>query len=286
MLADSAGCGIEGKVCHRPFAIGHSLPAMAELSSSFVATVAFLFGAAIGSFLNVCIYRLPIHESIVLPASHCRVCSTPLAWYDNLPLLSYLLRRGRCRFCQTPFSFRYFLVELVTALLAVVLVRRFGLTITTVGYFAFSAALVVITFIDLDHQIIPDAVSLPGAVAGVVFSLVSPALSLWSSLIGLVVGAGVLLAVALGYRVMTGREGMGGGDVKLLAMIGAFLGWRAVPFTLFAASFIGSIVGVTTMVRSKADSKLALPFGPFLSFGALCYLFFGEWLIAWYLNLL
>jgi len=259
---------------------------MAEISPSFVATVAFLFGAAIGSFLNVCIYRLPIHESIVFPASHCRVCSTPLAWYDNLPLVSYPLRRGRCRFCQTPFSFRYFLVELVTALLAVVLVRRFGLTITTVGYFAFSAALVVITFIDLDHQIIPDAVSLPGAVAGVVFSLVSPALSLWSSLIGLVVGAGVLLAVALGYRMMTGREGMGGGDVKLLAMIGAFLGWRAVPFTLFAASFIGSIVGVTTMVRSKADSKLALPFGPFLSFGALCYLFFGERLIAWYLNLL
>jgi len=155
-----------------------------------------------------------------------------------------------------------------------------------VGYFAFSAALVVITFIDLDYQIIPDVISLPGAVAGVLFSLVSPALSLWSSLIGLVLGAGILLAVALGYRAVTGREGMGGGDVKLLAMIGAFLGWRAVLFSLFAASFVGSVVGVAAMVRNHADSKLALPFGPFLSFGALCYLFFGEQLIGWCLTLL
>ncbi|HEV8711270.1 MAG TPA: A24 family peptidase [Candidatus Binatia bacterium] len=259
---------------------------MAEISPGVVAAVTFLFGAVLGSFLNVCIYRLPLHESIVFPASHCRACSTPLTWYDNLPLASYLLRRGRCRFCGASFSFRYFLVELLTALLAVALVYRFGLTVTTAGYFIFSAALVVITFIDLDHQIIPDVVSLPGAAAGVVFSLVSPALSLWNSLIGLVIGAGVLLAVALSYRALTGREGMGGGDVKLLAMIGAFLGWLAVPFTLFAASFIGSVVGVTAMVRNNADSKLALPFGPFLSFGALCYLFFGEQLIEWYLNLL
>ena len=259
---------------------------MAEISPAFVTVVTLLFGAAIGSFLNVCIYRLPLHESIVFPASHCRVCATPLTWYDNLPLMSYLLRRGRCRFCGTAFSFRYFLVELLTALVAVALIYRFGLTITALGYFAFSAALIVITFIDLDYQIIPDVVSLPGAVAGVLFSLVTPELSLWNSLVGLVVGAGVLLAVALGYRLTTGREGMGGGDVKLLAMIGAFLGWRAVPFTLFAASFLGSVVGVAAMVRTNADSKLALPFGPFLSFGALCYLFFGEQLIEWYLGLL
>jgi leader peptidase (prepilin peptidase) / N-methyltransferase len=274
-------------VSNEKFTICNPQSAMIESPPvPFVVSFAFLSGAAIGSFLNVCIYRLPLHESIVFPASHCRACSAPLTWYDNLPLVSYLLRRGRCRLCGASFSFRYFLVELVTALLAVALVHRFGLTITTVGYFAFSAALVVITFIDLDHQIIPDVVSLPGAVAGVVFSVISPALSLWSSLIGLAVGAGVLLAVALGYRAITGREGMGGGDVKLLAMIGAFLGWRAVPFTLFAASFIGSVVGVIAMVRHNADSKLALPFGPFLSFGALCYLFFGERFIAWYLNLL
>src|SRR5215831_6162856 len=230
---------------------------MAEMPLAFITMVTFLFGAAIGSFLNVCIYRLPLHESVVFPASHCRACSTPLSWYDNLPLASYALRRGRCRFCGVAFSFRYFLVELLTALLAVALVHRFGLTLTTVGYFAFSAALVVITFIDLDYQIILDVVSLPGAVAGVLFSLVSPALSLWSSLIGLVLGAGILLAVALGYRAATGREGMGGGDVKLLAMIGAFLGWRAVPFTLFAASCIGSIIGISVMARRNANSQLA-----------------------------
>lgn len=259
---------------------------MLEISSSFVTFVAFLCGATIGSFLNVCIYRLPLHESIAFPASHCRACSTPLAWYDNLPLFSYLLRRGRCRFCGVSFSFRYFLVELITALLAVILVSRFGLTVTTLGYFIFSAALIVITFIDLDYQIIPDVISLPGVVAGVAFSLVSPALTLRSSLIGLAAGAGVLLAVALGYRAITGREGMGGGDVKLLAMIGAFLGWRAVPFTLFSASLIGSVVGVAAMIHRNESSQLALPFGPFLSFGALCYLFFGEQLINWYLNLL
>ena len=149
---------------------------MAEISPTFVTIVVFMFGAAIGSFLNVCIHRLPLHESIVFPASHCRACATPLTWHDNLPLMSYLLRWGRCRFCGMAFSFRYFLVELLTALLAVALVYRFGLTITAVGYFAFSAALIVITFIDLDYQIIPDVISLPGAVAGVLFSVISPEL--------------------------------------------------------------------------------------------------------------
>lgn len=257
-----------------------------ENISPFIFLFAFLLGAAIGSFLNVCIYRLPLRESIAFPASHCRTCSTPLAWYDNVPLLSYLIRGGRCRFCGAQFSVRYFLVELLTALLAVALVYRFGVTVTAVGYFLFSTALIVITFIDFDHQLIPDVISLPGIVAGVVFSLVSPELSVWNSLIGLGTGAGVLLAVAFAYRALTGREGMGGGDVKLLAMIGAFLGWRAVPLTLFVASCVGSVVGVSTMVRRHANTQLALPFGPFLSVGALCYLFWGEGIIAWYLSLL
>jgi leader peptidase (prepilin peptidase)/N-methyltransferase len=164
-------------------------------------------------------------------------------------------------------------------------VYRFGLTVTTVGYFAFIAALVTITFIDLDHQLIPDAISLPGVAVGLLFSVVTPRLTFMSSVVGAGIGAGVLLAVALGYKAMTGREGMGGGDIKLLAMIGAFLGWRSVPFTLFAASCVGSIIGVVTMVQRRADGQLALPFGPFLAFGAVCYLFFGEQLIDWYLGL-
>ena len=248
----------------------------------------FVFGACVGSFLNVCICRLPVNESVVSPPSHCRACKALLPWHDNLPLLGYLMRRGRCGSCGEKFSIRYFMVELLTGLLAVVLTWQFGPTLTTLGYFAFAAALVVITFIDLDHQIIPDVISLPGVLAGLLFSLLSPlpTLTLWTSFIGALVGGGILLAVALGYQLLTGREGMGGGDVKLLAMIGAFLGWRAIPFTIFIASLLGSIVGVTAMIRNRADSKLALPFGPFLSFGALSYLFIGESLIAWYLGLL
>jgi leader peptidase (prepilin peptidase)/N-methyltransferase len=258
---------------------------MLEISPSFVVAVTFVFGAVVGSFLNVCIYRLPLRESIVFPASHCRSCATPLAWYDNLPLVSYLLRRGRCRFCGAAFSSRYFVVEFITALLAVLLVNHFGLTLTAFGYFVFSAALVVITFIDLDHWIIPDVISLPGIIAGIVFSLVSP-ITIWDSLTGAVAGAGILWAVFWGYYFWAHEEGMGGGDVKLLAMIGAFLGWRAILFTLFSASFTGAVVGLILMRIRHADGKMALPFGPFLSFGALCYLFFGERLIGWYFKLL
>jgi leader peptidase (prepilin peptidase)/N-methyltransferase len=257
-----------------------------NLPLSFVLPFAFVFGALIGSFLNVCIYRLPLQQSVVFPASHCMACSTPLAWYENLPLVSYLLQRGRCRTCGASFSIRYFVVEFLTAVLAIAVVLRFGVGFDALGYFAFSAALIVITFIDLDHQMIPDVISLPGVILGVLFSLVASTLSLRDSLIGALLGAGVLLVVALSYRVFTGREGMGGGDVKLLAMIGAFLGWRAILFTLFCASCAGSLVGVSTMIYQNSDSKLAIPFGPFLSFGALCYLFFGEDLITWYLRLL
>jgi leader peptidase (prepilin peptidase)/N-methyltransferase len=259
---------------------------MAEsLPFSFIVSFTFLFGAIIGSFLNVCIYRLPDGESVVFPASHCRACSRALAWYENVPLLSFLFQRGRCRTCGVRFSSRYFWVELLTAFLAIALVFRFGLSVTTAGYFIFIAALVTITFIDLDHQIIPDVISLPGVVIGLAFSFVTPQLTFVNSLIGAGVGAGVLLGVALGYKALTGREGMGGGDIKLLAMIGAFLGWHSVPFTLFVASCVGSVIGVATMMRRRADGQLALPFGPFLAFGAACYLFFGERVIDWYLGL-
>ena len=259
-----------------------------EINPIAVFTLVFVLGACIGSFLNVCIYRMPLNESVVFPGSHCRACSTPLPWYDNLPLISYLVRRGRCGSCGTAFSARYFFVELLTGLMAVALTWQFGLTLTTLGYFAFAAALIVITFIDFDYQIIPDVISIPGILAGLLFSFLSPlpTLDIWTSLIGAVAGGGFLLTVALGYQAFTGREGMGGGDVKLLAMIGAFLGWRAIPFTIFFASCVGSLVGITTMIRRQADSQLALPFGPFLSLGALGYLFFGERLIAWYLGLL
>ena len=187
--------------------------------------------------------------------------------------------------CGARFSVRYFWVELLTAAIAGLLVMQFGVSLVTIEYFVFAAALVVITFIDVDYKIIPDVISLPGIVLGLLFSALSSQVTFWESLMGAGLGAGILLLVAFGYWAVTRREGLGGGDIKLLAMIGAFLGWRAIPFTLLLASCTGAVIGIATMLRRRADSKLVLPFGPFLAFGAGCYLFIGESLIAWYLSL-
>jgi len=242
----------------------------------------FVFGALIGSFLNVCIVRLPEERSIVRPRSHCPSCGHQIAWYDNLPVLSFVLLRGRCRACGVRISPLYPTVELLTGALAVALWMRLGTTLAFAGYFLFAAALVTITFIDLDHRIIPDVISLPGIVVGLAVSFVSPLVTPLEALLGVLAGGGVLLAIATGYEMLRGREGMGGGDVKLLAMIGAFLGWQSVFVTLMVASLIGSIIGVGLMVYQRADTKLAIPFGPFLAGGALVSLFFGDRILAFY----
>lgn len=245
----------------------------------------FFFGTVVGSFLNVCIYRLPRHESVVFPPSRCPGCGSRIKWYDNIPILSYLMLRGRCRTCQSSISPQYPLVELINGLLTFFLFLTFGLSLTFAILFLFCSALVAITFIDLEHQIIPDVISLPGIVAGFAASFVLPWLGWQSSLIGIVAGGGSLLVIAYGYELVTKKEGMGGGDIKLLAMMGAFLGWRAIPFILFASSLIGSIVGISLMLAQKKDSKLAIPFGPFLASGAILYIFFGRQIITWYLSL-
>ncbi len=255
------------------------------LPFSLIVSLTFLLGVVLGSFLNVCIYRLPKQESVVFPASHCRSCLRVLSWHENVPLLSYLVQRGRCRGCGERFSPRYFWIELLTALLAIGLVVRFGLTIPALIYFVFVAALVTISVIDIDHFIIPNRISLPGIVVGLGASLLLPALTFWDSLIGAVAGAGVLLAVFWSYYLVTHEQGLGMGDPKLLAMIGAFLGWQALGFTLFCASLTGSLIGLGMMLTGGADRKTALPFGPFLAFGAVCYLFFGEEIIGWYLGM-
>jgi leader peptidase (prepilin peptidase) / N-methyltransferase len=247
-----------------------------------VIAAVFAFGAIIGSFLNVCIVRLPEERSIVRPPSHCPICRRDIAWYDNVPVLSYLLLRGRCRTCSTRISPLYPVVELLTGALAVALWLRLGPTPAFAGYFAFAAALVTITFIDLDHRIIPDVISLPGIVVGLVVSLVSPLVTPLDAVLGALAGGGVLLAIAFGYQAIRGQEGMGGGDIKLLAMIGAFLGWRSVFVTLMVASLIGSLIGVGIMLYQRADTKLAIPFGPFLAGGALVSLFFGDRIFAFY----
>jgi len=242
----------------------------------------FAYGAIIGSFLNVCIARLPDGRSIVRPPSHCPKCQSFLAWYDNVPILSYLVLGGRCRTCRVHISAIYPAVEVLTGALAVALFLRLGPTLAFAGYFAFAAALVVITFVDLDHQLIPDVISLPGIVVGLAFSLVSPLVTPLDAALGVLAGGGTLLAVAWLYKTFRGQEGMGGGDVKLLAMIGAFLGWQSIFVTLFVGSVIGSIIGVGLMLYQRADTKLAIPFGPFLAGGALVYLFWGDRILAFY----
>lgn len=260
-----------------------------------VSLIVFVFGAMVGSFLNVCIVRLPKEESIVSPPSHCPHCQNPISFYDNIPFVSYLILRGRCRSCAAEISPRYFLVELLMASLAVTLWSRFGLGLGFAVNFILVAALLVITFVDLDVRIVPDVISLPGIGLGLIASLIqyqwpvdrmTSLPSPMSSLLGIIVGGGSLLLVAWTYQFFTGTEGMGGGDIKLLAMIGAFLGWPSIPVTLFFASLTGSAVGLIFMVRKRVDSKYALPFAPFLCLGALFYLFFGPALMALYLPLI
>lgn len=246
---------------------------------------AFVFGLVVGSFLNVCICRMPNNESVVSPPSHCPHCSYQIRWYDNIPLLSYMVLQGKCRGCGAHISFQYPLVELLNGILTLFLFLRFGPTLAFAVLFLFCSALVVITFIDIEHQIIPDEISLTGIVVGFVLSFFLKGHGWLNSLLGILLGGGSLLLVAYSYQFLTGKDGMGGGDIKLLAMMGAFLGWKAIPFIIFASSLIGSVVGVSIMMLQKKDAKLAIPFGPYLAFGAVLYIFYGKPLIRWYLNL-
>ena len=246
----------------------------------------FLFGMAVGSFLNVCIYRLPQSISLIRPGSMCPGCRTKIAFYDNVPVASYLWLRGRCRHCGTAISPRYPLVELISGLFAVAVFARHGLSWEGLIVYALVAALLVITFIDIDHQIIPDVITYPGIVVGFLASLAVGQITYIESLIGIILGGGVLLMVAWGYYLVTKKEGMGGGDIKLLAMIGAFLGWKGVIFTIFVGSAIGSAVGMAITLRTEQGRRLPIPFGPFLSLGALLFLFFGPQIISCYVRIL
>jgi leader peptidase (prepilin peptidase)/N-methyltransferase len=237
---------------------------------------AFIFGAAIGSFLNVCIFRLPAEASIVKPRSQCPYCQHPIRNCDNIPLISFIILRGKCRDCSGKISWRYPLVELVTAALALLLFLKFGLTLKFLIFFIFTAVLIVITFIDLDHQIIPDIITLPGIPLFFLAAIFLVKIPWMEALIGLLIGGGVLFAIAFVYELLTKREGMGGGDIKLLAMIGGFLGWKSLIFVLLFSSFSGAIVGLTAMIIKKQDMKYAVPFGPFLSAAAVAYLFLGD----------
>jgi leader peptidase (prepilin peptidase)/N-methyltransferase len=246
----------------------------------------FVFGLCIGSFLNVCIYRLPVSKSIVHPRSMCSNCGSLIAAYDNIPVLSYLWLKGRCRHCQIKISPRYPMVELLGGLFALGTYLKFGLTLEALIYYLFFAALLIVTFIDIDHRIIPNVITLPGIPICFAASFALPSITYKEALLGIFIGGGSLLLVAWVYSLITKKEGMGGGDIKLLAMMGAIVGWQGVFFTIFLASLVGTLAGLAAMLQSRKGMKLAVPFGPFLSIGSITYIFFGTPLIAWYFNLL
>ncbi len=256
-----------------------------EISSVMVVYSA-LFGLALGSFMNVCIYRIPLKKSIVSPPSSCPNCGERIRFYDNIPLISYLLLLGKCRHCSNPLAWHYPLVEALTGLLSVALFIRYGLSYQYFLYLLFTSVLVTISFIDLHHKIIPDVLSLSGIVVGLAASFMPGTISWLDSLIGIIAGGGSLFLVAFVYERITGREGMGGGDIKLLAMIGAWLGWRQLYLVVLISSLVGAIVGITFLLMAGKGFRVRIPFGPFLSLGAMVCLFFGPELMNWYSQLL
>jgi leader peptidase (prepilin peptidase)/N-methyltransferase len=248
-------------------------------STLWLEVVFTLAGAAVGSFLNVCIARIPEGLSIIAPSSRCPQCGHPIRYRDNIPIIGYLLLKGKCRDCGGGISLRYPLVELLTALFAWVLFRRYGLSPDFLVVFLFVCTLIVISFIDLDHQIIPHRLTLTGIPVFAVLAVRFMGLTFMDAFLGIMIGAGVLYFVAVYYEALTKREGMGGGDVNLLAMLGAFLGWKSLLFLLLVSSLLGAVVGLVFILFKGKDMKYAVPFGPFLCLAALVYLFFGNSLI-------
>ncbi len=245
----------------------------------------FILGLLIGSFLNVCIYRLPREESIVFPASHCPACNKPVKPYDNIPVFSFIFLRGKCRSCSIPISWQYPLVELLHGLGYVFVFYRFGLSLETVVYSLLFSSLVVVTFIDLSHQIIPDVITLPGMVLGLIAGSTILPLGPVRSFVGLVLGGGIFYLIAILSVVILKKEGMGGGDIKLIAMIGAFIGWKGMLLTIFLAAVSGAVSGLLLIFLKGRNRAEPIPFGPFLVLGALISLFWGSEILGWYLQL-
>ena len=248
-------------------------------------SIAALFGATIGSFLNVCIYRLPRGASVVWPGSACTICKRDLSWFENIPVFSYLVLRGRCRTCQTPISLQYPFVEALTAAMFAFAWWLYGPSALLVSRLVFGCALIVLFAIDLEHQLLPHAITLPGIVVGFLFSFVAePG---WpDSLIGILVGGGLLLSVAYLYLWLRHKEGLGMGDFKMLAMIGAFVGWKLTLLTLMLGSLAGTIVGVSLMASGRGSMASKLPFGTFLAIGAAVSATVGQRLLDWYMGFL
>ena len=276
-------------------------------SPTLIAIIVFLFGLIIGSFLNVCILRIPAGKSIVLPSSACPKCGAPIRPYDNIPVVSWLLLRGKCRACKTPISPMYPVVELLTGLLFFACFYAFGLTPEAAKWAAFAAIIVVLVFTDLRERILPDVVNYTGFGIGLAFSFVTkpidgtalwianhlfdfpppaPVLSFVDAIFGAALGSGLLWMVSEGYFRLRGREGMGLGDVKMMLMAGAFLGAKRVLLTIFAGAVLGSVLGLLFILTRRKGSDYELPFGTFLGGAALLVVFYGTPLVNWYQSLL
>ena len=247
-------------------------------------SVAALVGAVIGSFLNVCIYRLPLDKSIVFPPSACESCKRELSWYENLPIVSWVVLGARCRTCKTRLSFRHPLIEALTAAMFGAAAWYYGPSVLLASRLVFGCALLVLFAIDLEHHLLPNVITLPGIAVGLAFSFVTEPGWL-ASLSGAVVGGGSLWLIAEAYYRIRHEDGLGMGDVKMLAMIGAFIGWQLTLVTLMMASFAGASVGLVVIALRKGDLKFALPFGTFLALGAALAATVGPGLVGWYLGL-
>ncbi len=254
----------------------------------------FIFGAIIGSFLNVCIYRVPKDKSIVRPASRCTSCGSPIKFYDNIPILSYIILMGKCRQCKAKLSFRYPLIECLNAALYVLVLRRFGMDAPWIiaVYFIFVSVLIVIFFIDLDYQIIPNSITIPGIPLAIALSstilpdpfLEHELLGLRGALIGCAAGGGFFYLVAILGKAVFKKDAMGGGDIKMMAMVGGVLGWKGVILTTFMGSLFGSVGGVSLITFKGREWGSTIPFGPYLAIGALLSLLCGQKIFRWYFS--
>jgi len=255
------------------------------MTGPFALTFAALFGAVIGSFLNVCIHRLPRGTSIVWPASACPACGRPLSWFENIPIASYLFLRGRCRTCGAPISARYLVIEALTAAMFAVAWWYYGPGPMLISRLIFGCALIVPFAIDLEHHLLPNVITLTGIVIGFLLSFTTDQPGWRSSLIGIVAGGGVLFLIAEIYYRVRHEEGLGMGDVKMLAMMGAFLGWPLAILSLMIASVAGTIIGIGLIITRRGTMKYALPFGTFLAIGAAVSAAAGQTILRWYFRL-
>jgi leader peptidase (prepilin peptidase)/N-methyltransferase len=254
------------------------------MSDALAMTLLALLGLVVGSFLNVCIHRLPERTSVVNPGSRCPGCGYELRWYDNIPVVSYALLGGRCRACRSRISIRYPIIEIITMAVFLAHYRVIGPDIILVPRLFFACLLIVLFAIDLEHHLLPNALTLPGIVVGLLFSLLLPP-GIISAAIGTLIGGGSLWLIGEAYYRYSGQEGMGGGDVKMLAMIGAFLGWKLAIVTLVFSSIAGALIGMLVLAIRKGSLKYALPYGTFLAFGALVASLYGDQIVEWYVGL-